>query len=84
MGKSSPATFYRNILGKRHEKRLLGTVIYELKTMGFDEVFLWVFEDNHNARHFYEKCGFQQNGRMIETCIGGKNLKEVQYIRERK
>lgn len=73
--------FLPEYMGKGHGKELLSAVMDELKTMGFDEVFLWVLEDNHNARHFYEKCGFQKSDRVIETCIGGKDLTEVQYIR---
>lgn len=43
------------------------------------KVFLWVLEENHNARHFYEKCGFVQTERCLYSDIGGRELKEVQY-----
>jgi len=47
--------------------------------MGFDKVFLWVLEENQNARRFYEKCGFMQTERYLFSDIGGRELKEVQY-----
>ena len=64
---------------KRYGRLLLKAVIHELKNMGFEEIFLWVLEDNHRARRFYEKSGFRKSSQYIEDCIGGKRLKEVQY-----
>lgn len=58
---------------------LLQAVVSELKKMGFDKVFLWMLEENRNARQFYEKCGFVQTERCLISNIGGKELKEVQY-----
>ena len=60
--------------------RLLSKVVNELKNQGFEEVFLWVLEDNHRARKFYEKFGFLCTGDYIEDSIGGKELREVRYI----
>lgn len=45
-----------------------------------EEVFLWVLEDNHRARKFYEKFGFLCTGDYIEDSIGEKELREVRYI----
>ena len=58
---------------------LLQVVVGELKKMGFDKVFLWVLEENRNARYFYEKCGFAQTEHCLFSDIGGKELNEVQY-----
>ena len=30
---------------------------------GYEQICLWVMEDNHNARKFYEKTGYTQDGR---------------------
>lgn len=59
---------------------LLQTILGELKKMGHDRVYLWVLEKNKNARQFYEKCGFIQTDRCLINSIGGKDLKEVQYV----
>lgn len=72
--------FLPEYMGKGYGRLLLQTVVRELKEMGFDKVFLWVLEENHNARQFYEKCGFEQTMRCLSSNIGGKELKEVQYI----
>lgn len=66
-------------IGKGYGRMLLRAVVDELKKMGFDKMFLWVLEENQNARHFYEKCGFVESERCLFSNIGGKELKEVQY-----
>ncbi len=66
-------------MGKGYGRLLLRAVVDELKKIGFDKVFLWVLEENQNARHFYEKFGFVQSERCLVSNIGGKELKEVQY-----
>ena len=71
--------FLPEYMGKGYGRVLLQAVISELKKMGFDKVFLWVLEENQNARHFYEKCGFVQTEHCLFSDIGGRKLKEVQY-----
>ena len=71
--------FLPEYMGKGYGRLLLQSAVSELKKMGFDKVFLWVLEENRNARHFYEKCGFVQTERWLFSDIGGKELKEVQY-----
>lgn len=71
--------FLTDYMGNGYGRLLLQTVVEELKKMGFDKVFLWVLEENRNARDFYEKCGFVQTERCLFSDIGGKKLKEVQY-----
>lgn len=71
--------FLPDYMGKGYGRLLLQAVVGELKKMGFDKVFLWVLEENRNARDFYEKCGFVQTERCLFSDIGGKKLKEVQY-----
>lgn len=66
-------------MGKGYGKLLLQAVVHELKKMGFGKVFLWVLEENQNARHFYEKCVFVQTECCLFSNIGGSELKEVQY-----
>lgn len=71
--------FLPEYMGKGYGRLLLQAVVDELGKMGFDNVFLWVLEENQNARRFYEKCGFRQTERCLPSDIGGKELKEVQY-----
>lgn len=65
-------------MGKGYGRSLLKAVVSECKEMRFNKVFLWVLEENRNARHFYEKCGFVQTERCLLSDIGGRELKEVQ------
>ncbi|MDE6530624.1 MAG: GNAT family N-acetyltransferase [Lachnospiraceae bacterium] len=71
--------FLPQYIGKGYGKLLLDAVIEELGQLGFDEIFLWVLEDNLRARKFYEKAGFTPSGNYLNDNIGGKDLREMQY-----
>lgn len=66
-------------MGKGYGTLLLRAAVEELKKLGYQEIFLWVLEENHRARTFYEKNGFVQSDRSLEDTIGGKKLREIQY-----
>lgn len=66
-------------IGKGYGKLLFDAVVRELEQLGFDEIFLWVLEDNLRARKFYEKEGFTFSGNYLEDHIGEKELREMQY-----
>lgn len=67
-------------IGLGYGKKLLDFVIAQLKEKGYNEVFLWVLEENETARNFYEKYGFKLDNDYLEDTIGGKKLKEVRYV----
>ncbi len=69
-----PEYFYRG-----YGKKLLSFVLSELKGKGFEKVYLWVLEENVQARAFYERNGFVFNGDKTNITIGGKSLVEVRY-----
>lgn len=71
--------FLPEYMGKGYGKLLMDAVIAELSKMEFNDVFLWVLEDNYRARKFYEKYGFVQSDNSLYDNIGGKNLREIQY-----
>lgn len=71
--------FLPECIGKGHGKKLLAAAVEKLAEMGFRDVFLWVLEENHNARAFYEHCGFFPSGEKMTSEIGGKVLTELQY-----
>lgn len=58
------------------------TLVYEaeriLQSRGFNQVILWVLEENMDARRFYERMGFCLDG-MYRTVELGKPLKAVRY-----
>ncbi len=66
-------------IGKGYGKPLLDAAVGGLEQSGFDDIFLWVLEDNLRARKFYEKAGFTPSGIYLDDTIGGKELKEIQY-----
>ena len=61
-------------------KKIMDTVMSELRKEGFREVFLWVLEENRRARHFYENYGFEVCEDYMEEKIGGKALMAVRYV----
>ena len=56
------------------------STISELKIQGYENIFLWVLEENSRARHFYEQFGFSPTDDFLDDNIGGKELREVRYI----
>ena len=49
--------------GKGYGSIVMEYVTAEMKKSGFEKVMLWVFEENHRARKFYEKHGFVLSGK---------------------
>jgi len=69
--------------GKNYGKILLDFAINELNRMAQKNIFLWVFEENYRARHFYEKNNFRYNGIKREVDWYGKPLVQLQYVLKR-
>lgn len=67
-------------IGKGYGKYLMDAVIDELSKLGYRDIFLWMLEENHRARKFYEKFGFIRSDRYLDDNIGGKKLRGVQYV----
>lgn len=68
-------------MGRGYGKKLLQAATDELTRMGYDEISLWVLEENRRARDFYENMGFYSSGRYMDDSIGGKPVREIQYRR---
>lgn len=66
-------------IGKGYGKKLLQAVIGELAKLGYQDIFLWVLEENYRARSFYEKAGLSFDGNQTKISIGGKELTELCY-----
>lgn len=65
---------------KGYGRALLQSAIDGLAEMGFGDIFLYVLEENHIARRFYERFGFVNSGRYLDDYIGGRALREIQYV----
>ncbi|MBD5551666.1 MAG: GNAT family N-acetyltransferase [Lachnospiraceae bacterium] len=72
--------FLPEYIGKGYGKHLLSKCVEELKKLGFSDILLWVLEDNHRARNFYEKNGFAYSEECRIDTIGGKELRELLYV----
>ncbi len=77
------AELYAIYLLQQHQnrglgRRLVSAAAHSLQQHGFSSMLLWVLEDNHPARRFYESLGGQRLGSKTVT-IGGADLQEVSY-----
>ena len=72
--------FLPEYMKKGFGSKLIAAVLYELKEQGYDDVFLWVLEENMHARQFYEKNGFSRTDDYREDVISGKALREIRYV----
>ena len=66
--------------GKGLGLRMMDFAIGMLKRDGHNKFIVWVLEENHRARRFYEKYGFSFDGTMKEITIG-KPLIEIRYVK---
>ena len=73
--------FLPEYIGKGFGKHLICKAVEELERMGYNSIILWVLEENFRARRFYEKNGFIFSGEYMQNIIGGKEVREVMYIR---
>ena len=65
---------------KGYGQKLLETALKDLKEKGFQNCYLWVLKENHNARRFYEKNRFRCNNDEIICKIMQKQLTDIRYI----
>ena len=68
-------------MGRGYGRELVVTAVSRLKSMGHEKILLWVLEDNIKARQFYEHIGFVNGGEVLDDNIGGKELREIMYIK---
>lgn len=66
---------------------LMAAALAELTQRGFREVRLWVLEENHRSRRFYEKAGFTTDGERatydvtLPSSGDAVPLPEIRYAR---
>ena len=68
-------------VGKGYGKSLFTFVINHLLETGYKQIYLWVLEQNINARLFYEKHGFHKNGDSLQIEISGEKLTDIRYVK---
>ena len=61
-------------------KKLLFAAVDALGRLGFETCFLWVLEQNRNARDFYSAAGFRQTRDVMHSEILGQTLTELRYV----
>lgn len=65
---------------KGYGYQFMQAVISRLHDLGYQKVYLWVLEENTNARRFYERFGFVPNGRRQTDTFDGKEIAKLMYV----
>jgi len=67
--------------GRGYGKEMLDFAVDELKRVGQNEVFLWVFDGNTRAKRLYEKNNFSFDGtNRVVNKYGGVPLVQLRYV----
>lgn len=66
---------------KGYGREMMAFALDTLQGQGFSAAVLWVLEENHRARRFYEKADFVLDGAQKEIIIG-RLLVEVRYRKD--
>ncbi|MEV0122297.1 GNAT family N-acetyltransferase [Streptomyces sp. NPDC050703] len=69
------------LTGQGIGRTLLDEAHAQLKGQGFAVSALWVLRDNHRARRFYERVGYQADGVTQDDVYDGTTLTELRYQR---
>lgn len=69
-------SYWRKGIGRK----LLNWSEYQLSLRGKHEIVLWVLKKNTSSRHFYESCGYREDG-ATKTVTIGTDLTAVRYAR---
>lgn len=65
--------------GKGFGNKLLESALDDLKSLGFNNVYLWVLENNINAQSFYMRNGFYKTNNKSYIEIQGERLIDIRY-----
>lgn len=60
-------------------RALIDAARERLSVAGHEQVFLWVLSSNARARRFYERAGWETDGRERTILVGGRPAHEVSY-----
>lgn len=68
-----------NIQGRGAGRALMTEAVDRLRSDGFVEAVLWVFEDNPRTRRFYEQTGWSADGGTKDETWLGTTAPAVRY-----
>lgn len=51
-----------------------------MRWLGYENIFLWVLEENSGVRRFYEKFGFAVTDDFLDGNVGGRGVREIIYV----
>lgn len=64
---------------KGYGKFLIKSALSDLEELEYENVYLWVLQENQRARNFYEKIGFQNMNKKCTCDIMDKKLTDICY-----
>ena len=66
--------------GKGFGSQLMINAIKDMREMGFENLYLWVLNENRQAQMFYEKHGFVKTEDQLSFEIAGETKTDARYI----
>ncbi|MEV4927054.1 GNAT family N-acetyltransferase [Streptomyces roseoverticillatus] len=70
-----------DLIGQGIGRKLLDEAHAQMKNQGFEASALWVLDDSHRARRFYERAGYQVDGGSQADVYDEITLTELRYQR---
>ncbi len=69
--------------GKGYGALLMDEVLRQLKALGFPNCYVLVLDNNHGARRFYQRCGFNWDGTHVDIPFPPDTIcKDLRYIQK--
>lgn len=68
-----------HLLGKGIGTQLMQLTLQECRRLDYESVWLGVWDRNHQARKFYERCGFKEIGEK-SFILGSDKQKDTVYL----
>ena len=70
IGEVKSIYFLPEYLGQGYGKELMDFGVSQLKEWNKTKIILWVLQDNHRARNFYQKYGYEHDGVTKAVTLG--------------
>ncbi|MEO3809489.1 GNAT family N-acetyltransferase [Sphaerisporangium sp. B11E5] len=69
------------LIGRGVGRGLVRELVSRARRANQEFLHVWVIEENHRARRFYERAGFTPDGERELWDVGGASVPELRYVR---
>ncbi|GII81979.1 N-acetyltransferase [Sphaerisporangium rufum] len=68
------------LIGQGIGRALMRELVSRARRADWHTLYLWVLEENHRARRFYERAGFTPDGERAPWTAGEISVPEIRYV----